>query len=151
MLIAFLSFSANAETEIIQNTAKQKAQKAIESCWEISEKDRAGSTASVREGTLNSALCMEEHIVELSKKYFFPHSPHLVLEVKEDLEKTRAGYGRLYWNLYNSLDHCFEGSLGLGCGTLYHTFHNAEYAKLLEGVIFDFYAQIENYELKSKN
>ncbi len=56
----------------------------------------------------------------------------------------RHGYGRLYWNLFNSHDKC---ETMLGCGTMYHLFHNNYYADMLEDIAKDYYNQIEKYNL----
>jgi len=121
------------------------AQKAIDACWAVSQEYRdSGVTAKMREGHLNTALCMEDHIIYLSENYLYKDRPKLVDETKERLEMLRAGYGRIYWNLFNSHDEC---RTILGCGTLYHIFHNNYYAVMLESIIKDHYLQIEKYEL----
>ncbi len=102
----------------------------------------------MRSGTLDSALCMEGHIIELSEKYFFSESPDLVSETKKNLEEIRSRYGRLYWNLYNTHEGC---TMPTGCGTQNHTVHNAEYARLLEKIVLNCYERIEEYELDEKD
>lgn len=143
------SSDVSASDDAYKRAAQQKAQQAINSCWAISEKKRASvNTNKQRSGILDSALCMEDHIIELSEKYIFPESLDLVLETKKDLEKIRAGYGRFYWNLYNTHNACDQPT---GCGSAFHTMHNSFYAKLLEGMILNCYEQIEEYGLDRQN
>lgn len=147
-LFFFISTPISGYADWPSEQVKEKAQKAIDTCWAISLEDRdSGVTTRMRSGALDSALCMEKHIVELSQKYLFKNNPDKVQRVKEDLEKFRSGYGHLQWMLYNEIDSCFEG-INAGCGTMYHSVHNSAYAKSLEDVILRFYGQIEAYDLQ---
>ncbi len=144
----FLPIASYASNDDHKSLAQQKAQQAINACWAISQEDRDSiNTNRQRAGILDSALCMEKHIIELSEKYLFPESPSLVSETKKNLEEIRSGYGRLYWNLYNSLDGCYSEKHGWRCGTENHTVHNSAYARLLEKIIINCYEQIEEYQL----
>lgn len=126
-----------------QERAKEKAQKAIDACWAISLEDRSSPvTAKMRAGNLNTALCMEKHIVELSETYLFIDDAEKIQRVKDDLEQFRSGYGHFMWMLYNESDLCPRG----WCGTYYHVIHNTAYAKQLETVVFDVYRHIEGYK-----
>lgn len=124
--------------------AKEKAQVVIDACWAISEEDRNGSNASIRQGHLKTALCMEEHIVNISQQYLFKDDPEQVKRVKDDLERFRSGYGHFYWMLYNEVDPCFNNKQS-DCGTVFHSFHNYYYAESLERVVINVYEQLIFY------
>ena len=147
-LLCFLvTEPSHARSDNWQEIAKEKAQKAIDACWAISEEDRnTGSTILHRKGHLDTALCMEEHIVEISEKYFFKNDPEKVQRVRDDLEKFRFGYGHFHWMLYNEIDQCFENERP-GCGTMYHVFHNNKYARALEPVVHNVYRQLKHYSV----
>ncbi len=73
-LILFPSLSYAASDDMAEEGKYEAmAQKAIDDCWAISQADRdSGNTQRMRAGNLDTALCMEEHIVHLSEKYFSP-------------------------------------------------------------------------------
>ena len=118
----------------------------------VSESSLSGFTVLFkRGGEMNfSRLTDEFEILEEGEGEVAQADGAAVSEVKKSLEKTRFGYGRLYWKLYNDLDICFrypDGSLKTGCGTIFHSFPNWRYAKLLESIILDCYEQMEEYDL----
>ena len=139
-------FSGTASGQDTKEEADRHARKIIDACWAMSEKDRhSGVTSRMRKGALDSALCMENHIIALAEQYFFPDSPDLVEETKKDLKDLRSGYGHFYWNLFNSLDSCYTKEQGVRCGAENHIVHNSKYADLLEDVLRDCYHQLYRY------
>lgn len=147
LLLLFSTITvAHAQSDEVKALAKQKAQKAIDACWAISLADRSSiNTNRQRYGTLDSALCMEKHINMLAEEFIFPNSPDLVQQMKDNIEKLRFSYSRIYWDLYNAADGCFADRM-TGCGTMFHGTHNWYYAKLLEEIILTSYERILEFE-----
>ncbi|MCE7887209.1 MAG: hypothetical protein DYH13_06875 [Alphaproteobacteria bacterium PRO2] len=100
----------------------------------------------MREGILDTALCLEDHITELTNKTLFLEDQQYRNETKDDLEKLRFSYGRLYWNLYNSHDRCYDKKRGIQCGSQYHSMHNSMYVDLLSSILVDIYEQLIEYD-----
>lgn len=137
LLACLISLPARGEDHSAQ--AEKAAQKIINACWTLSEEDRdSGVTARMREGTLNTALCMKKHILALSKQVLFKDDPLIQKDVAEDLDKIHHGVGGLYWNLHNSHDSCSQNP----CGTMYHVLHNGALAHTMEDILRDFYQKI---------
>lgn len=133
---------ADSSVKAAQARAQARAQKVIDACRAISQEDRgSGVTSRMREGTLNTALCMEEHIIMLAKTELFKESPEISEKIEQGLEDLRFAYGRFYWDLYNNTDACMPL-----CGTFHHVRHSGKYALLLEGILFDCYQEIEIYK-----
>lgn len=151
LIIIILFFSpdnAFALDKKYENLAKQKAQQVIDSCWAISLEDRSSiNTNRHRAGALDTALCMEEHIIMLAETKLFASDPEAIERTKQNMEKLRFSYGRFYWDLFNEIDICFEGPVGTGCGTAFFSSHNFHYAYLLENILHDIYEQIARYEI----
>ncbi len=142
VLLCATSSSLSYASDEGRELAKEKAQKAIDACWAISQEDRdSGVTGRMRSGALDSALCMEEHTLMLSETVLFKNNKQAQAEVKESLEKITDGTGRLYWLLHNSHDGC-----GGACGSMYQILHNSQVAKEMEEVVRDFYIKIEDYK-----
>ena len=142
-LCIFCNFAQAAQQDInpAQPTA---AQQIIDACWALSEDNRAsGNTPRMRTGALDSALCMEDAILSLVSRYLNKNDPDILSQYREDLDKIRAGYGHMMWNLYNDHDGCHAG-----CGTLFHVFHNDFYAHLLEDILKKTVKQIQDYDLQ---
>ncbi|MGH1402712.1 MAG: hypothetical protein ACRBDL_00560 [Alphaproteobacteria bacterium] len=139
--------SAFALDEDDEKPAEQKAQHVIDACWAISLEARSGSTSSARAGILDSALCMEKHIIMLAETKLFANDPKATERTKQNIEKLRFSYGRLYWDLFNGLDACMHPVYGIRCGTENHTMHNSQYARLLEDVLHDVYKQMARYDV----
>ncbi len=116
------------------------AQALIDACWAISLEDRSsGVTARHREGALNSALCLEEVILD-QVDVLFPDGEYLSREqAAEKLERLRFAAGSLYWSIYNENIACDPS-----CGTMWHPMHLASHAQILEQMIRDI-AYVRNY------
>lgn len=146
LLFSLLALSSCAHSgrdyDAENRRAQDRAQEAIDACWAISLEDRnSGVTSRMRQGTLESALCMKEHIIYLSENVLFKDQPEVQSEVKDSLENIKKGTGRLYWHLHNSHEYC-----GLSpCGTMYTMFHNSQFAEQMENIIYDFYQKISYY------
>ena len=147
-LLLFVPHSAFALDGNHKKLAEQKAQQVVDACWAISLEDRSSiNTNRQREGALNTALCMEEHIIMLAETKLFANDPKAIERTKQNMEKLRFSYGRFYWDLFNGLDACFEGPIGTGCGTGFFPSHNFQYAYLLEDILHDVYEQMARYEI----
>ena len=148
-LLLFVPHSAFASDENHKKLAKQKAQQAIDACWTISLEDRSSiNTNRQRAGALNTALCMEEHIIMLAGTKLFANDPEAIERTKQNMEKLRFSYGRFYWDLFNGLDACMHPVHGIMCGTENHAVHNIKYARLLEDILHDVYKQMARYEIQ---
>lgn len=124
---------------------EQKAQKVIDACWQLSEKDRdSGITANMRGGAANSIGCMERVLLKLVSGYLFKKQPEKVKEFEGYLDSLRVGYHGITWDLYNSHDEC-------PCGSMYHLFHLSDHARVIEGILRTAFEQIYEYGLEDKN
>jgi hypothetical protein len=88
------------------------------------------NTAAQRAGALDTALCMENALVDMRDVLFSRHDEITREQLAGRLEQLRSVYSRFYWDLYNANDACF-------CGTQYDGIHNTIYAHLLETMIRD--------------
>ncbi|MAS86543.1 MAG: hypothetical protein CMH30_00990 [Micavibrio sp.] len=142
LFFLFFSYDVHAQTQ-----PKDYADKAIQICWNISqEKRNSGVTQQMREGNLDTALCMENHLLHLADTILFIKNPKLNTQTKTNLVKMREGIGAYYWDIYNNHDGCENG-----CGTIMYSLHNNAYAKFLETLINDTYQQIiENPVLRNR-
>lgn len=114
------------------------AQRVIDKCWTISEKDRnSGVTSRIRNGTQESSKCMEQHILEIARTTLYPKSPELVEATQKDLKNISTYYSGLYWNLYNRMSVCSPY-----CGTMHHARSDGSYVSLLSDIIKDIYLEI---------
>jgi len=115
------------------------AQALIDGCWEISlEKRSTPTTAIIREGILDTVLCLENVVVDQFRLY----NPRLSLprdndpktttidKVGKKLEELRFSAGGLYWWIFTDNPGCDPT-----CGTMKHTFHLSENARILERMI----------------
>lgn len=149
-LFMFLTFPAICAAQKPERQSPERpadievAQNIIDACWSISEDNRAsGNTPRMRTGALDSARCMEDAILSLVSRYLNKNDPDALEQYREDMDKLRAGYGHMMWNLYNYHDGCNGG-----CGTMYYTFHNLAYAHLLEDILKKAVKQIQDYDLQ---
>lgn len=117
------------------------AEDLIKHCWDISEEKRSTpNTALMREGNLDTALCLENEIIKHGSALLEPPP------TKEDIQKTmktlRFTYGRLYWDMFNGNRGCNPF-----CGTENHIQHNWELAKLYEKILTDIIALRKKYRV----
>lgn len=104
----------------------------IKHCWDISEEKRSTpNTAMMREGHLDTALCLEQEIIT--------HAAALIEETSMTrkqivslINNLHDAYGRLYWMMYNENKGC-----GFSCGTIHHPRHNTQVALLYEKILWD--------------
>lgn len=123
--------------------AQSDAQTIIDACWAISQDDRdSGVTSRMREGGLNTALCMEHAFLDLISKHMNKDDAEAQKRYADNIETLRMSYGRIIWDLYNDHDGCDPM-----CGTMFHVFHNGVYAHLLEDLLLQTSQQIVDYEL----
>ncbi|MBF0251399.1 MAG: hypothetical protein HQL35_12315 [Alphaproteobacteria bacterium] len=107
------------------------AEELIQHCWDISEEKRAsGVTSVMREGHLDTALCLENEIIAHGSALLT--TPPSKEDLQKLLETLRFTYGGLYWDMFNGNRGCNPS-----CGTLNHTRHNWELAKLYEKILGD--------------
>lgn len=112
------------------------AQKLIDACWAISQQDRdSGVTSRMRQGALNSVLCLEDVIADQAEAFKFPLD-----DVRANLEKIRFGVGRLYWDIYNGHPGCKPS-----CGTFFHVVHLPPIGDVLEEIIRTMISQRQQY------
>lgn len=104
----------------------------IAACWAISEDDLASqNTPRQRYGTLQTALCLEKAIAEQGAVLIY--DGYLSKQkIAEKLEQIRFAFGGLYWAIYNENHGCMPS-----CGTIMHSRHNWELAKLYEKILRD--------------
>ncbi len=124
----------------IRKQAQPEAQKLIDECWAASlEKRSTGGTPEIREGILDTVLCLEGIIEDQFKLY--PKHVTAPGEVKERLKALRFAGGKLYWYIYNGNPGCNPA-----CGTMYYTFHLSELARILERMIQEMIHQRVKYK-----
>lgn len=148
VVLAIISIGFNASTgradtdngnPDVEAPYKIAAQKIIDKCWAMSEEEiSSGVTSRMRQGTLDSAQCLKDHIILLAEKYLYPQSPELIDQTKQDLTQAAAAYSGLYWNLYNQMDSCRPS-----CGTMHYVRSDAAYAYLLQNILSDIYRQMQ--------
>ena len=116
----------------------------IKPCWDLSEKKRAsGVTARMRQGTLDTVLCLEKVILD-QVEILFPDGINLSrAEAEEKLERLRFAVGSFYWSLYNGHKGC-DGF----CGTMWQVLHLAKNADFLEQMIRDIADQRNRYKIE---
>ena len=126
-----MQFPAFAAEKTRPRPGDDEAQKIIDHCWAISLELRSQtSTAAQRAGALETALCMENALIDMRDVLFRRNDEITREQLAERLKQLRFAYGRFYWDLYNANDACF-------CGTQYDGIHNSIYAHLLETMIRD--------------
>ncbi len=124
-----------------QTKADKAAQKVIDQCWAISQADRdSGVTSRMRHGSLQTALCIEKHILFLSSTVLYKGDKEAQNRVKSSLEEIHKGVGKLYWDLHNSHAACQPS-----CGSMYTILHNGETAHVMEKILRDFYRKIAEF------
>ena len=116
----------------------------IKPCWDLSEEKRSsGVTATMRQGTLDTVLCLEKVILD-QVEILFPDGENLSrAQAEEKLERLRFAVGSFYWSLYNG----HVGCKGF-CGTMWQVLHLAKNADFLEQMIRDIADQRNRYEIE---
>jgi hypothetical protein len=105
------------------------AQALIDKCWAISLKKRSSpAIADIVNGHHDTLDCLERVIEEQFKLY--PENLLAPGEVKKKLRNLQRSAGKLYSLIYNENPGCMPT-----CGTMYHTFHLGELARILEHMI----------------
>lgn len=120
----------------------------IKACWDASLAKRSGTNAEIREGTLDTVLCLEDRIVDQFKHFapdlkfhFAPDDDRPTTEkVREKLKEIRFSVGALYWWIYNENPGCKPS-----CGTLNYSLHLTANAHVLEQMLRDVVAQRVEY------
>lgn len=130
--------------------SRRAAQTVIDACHARYKEDQeSGVTERMRDAAFKTALCLEEHLMDLAEHALYADDPKLVQETRQNLTAIRKNFGGYYWNLYNSHDGCFKDS-PMGCGTFFHPLHNERYTLLLEDMTRDAYWQMYLYDLQEK-
>ena len=103
----------------------------IKPCWDLSEEKRSsGVTATMRQGTLDTVLCLEKVILD-QVEILFPEGKYLSrAQAEKKLERLRFAVGSFYWSLYNEHTGCKHF-----CGTIWQVLHLAKNADFLEQMI----------------
>ena len=116
----------------------------IKPCWDISEEKRSsGVTATMRQGALDTVLCLEKVILD-QVEILFPDGKYLSrAQAEEKLERLRFALGSFYWSLYNEHTGCKHF-----CGTMWQVFHLPKIAHVLEGMILDIAEQRNQYKIE---
>jgi len=146
LTVFFLGLATHAlADDSYQETVKKAevmAQKIIDGCWAISEEDRSGPPVSVGSGTMNSALCMRDHINDLARTVLFKKQPDKQKEIAETLDKIIDDTGGFYGNLYTAHDVCAKQD----CGSMWVAMPNDDVAKTMEKIVRDFYRQLAEWD-----
>ncbi len=120
------------------------AEALIKPCWDLSEEKRSsGVTATMRQGALDTVLCLEKVILD-QVEILFPDGQNLSrAQAEKKLERLGSAIQTFYWPLYNG----HVGCKGF-CGTMWQVFHLAKNAHVLEGVIRDIVDQRNQYKIE---
>ncbi|MAO93522.1 MAG: hypothetical protein CMM81_18520 [Rhodospirillales bacterium] len=120
------------------------ADEIIEHCWAISLELRSKpNTEAIRAGHLDTALCLENAIIDYASDFIDPNSMTRS-EIEGKMNQTRYAIGGLYWSLYNEHRACSFPS----CGHFFQSFHNNMLSKVYEEVLKRVMAQREDYRGK---
>ena len=116
----------------------------IKPCWDLSEEKRSsGVTATMRQGALNTVLCLEKVILD-QVEILFPGGEILSrAQAEEKLERLRFALGSFYWSLYNEHTGCKHF-----CGTMWQVLLLATNADFLEQMIRDLADQRNRYKIE---
>ena len=116
----------------------------IKPCWDLSEEKRASSvTATMRQGTLDTVLCIEKVILD-QVGILFPGGKYLSrAQAEKKLERLRFAVGSFYWSLYNEHIGCKHF-----CGTMWQVLHLAKNVDFLEQMIRDIADQRNRYKIE---
>ena len=145
MLLCFsLAVSAPAAMAGAEPFQPIDAKALIKPCWNLSEEKRAsGVTATMRQGTLDTVLCLEKVILD-QVEILFPDGKYLSrAQAEKKLERLGSAIQTFYWSLYNEHTGCKHF-----CGTMWQVFHLAKNAHVLEGVIRDIVDQRNQYKIE---
>lgn len=128
-MMASSALPAKADGEAVPDIPN--AEDLIKHCWDISlEKRSSGNTPLMREGNLDTALCLEHEIIAHASALLTP--PPNEADIIKTMETLRFTYGRFYWDMFNGNRGCNPF-----CGTENHIRHNWELAKLYEKILSD--------------
>ena len=119
------------------------AQALIDACWTISLEDRSsGNTPRMRNGALETVLCLEKVILD-QVDILFPDGKYMSRKkAQEHLVQISFGLGKLYWSIYNEHIGC-----DISCGTMFHVMHLPPIADALEDMIRVMISQRQEYGL----
>ena len=116
----------------------------INNCWLTSEEDRdSGITSRMRNGTIDSAMCIRKQIVN-NAAALFHESTYSEEDIDQHMELLSEGIQKFYWKLYNERVDCDHPT---GCGTLYHVFHVGEIARVYESILRDVISKRNELEM----
>ncbi len=120
------------------------AEALIKPCWDLSEEKRSsGVTATMRQGTLDTVLCLEKVILD-QVEILFPDGKYLSrAQAEKKLERLRFAIQTFYWSLYNEHTGCKHF-----CGTMWQVFHLPKIAHVLEQIIRDIAHQRNQYKIE---
>ncbi len=144
LLCISLAVSAPASMAGAEPFQPIDAKALIKPCWDLSEEKRSsGVTATMRQGALDTVLCLEKVILD-QVEILLPDGQNLSrAQAEEKLERLRFALGSFYWSIYNGHIGC-KGF----CGTMWHTAHLNKIAHVLEGVIGDMADQRNQYRIE---
>ncbi|MEE9250037.1 MAG: hypothetical protein V3U93_02790 [Alphaproteobacteria bacterium] len=116
----------------------------IKPCWNLSEEKRAsGVTATMRQGALDTVLCLEKVILD-QVEILFPDGKYLSRsQAEKKLERLGSAIQTFYWSLYNEHTGCKHF-----CGTMWQVLHLAKNADFLEQMIRDLADQRNRYKIE---
>ncbi|OEJ65629.1 hypothetical protein [Magnetovibrio blakemorei] len=111
------------------------AEELIKHCWDISKEKRAEIyEKSWREGHLDTALCLEQAIIDnasiLIYEGFYSRE-----KIESEIRLVGKTYGNFYSAMYNENKACSPS-----CGTIRHTWHISKISKLYESILEDIIA-----------
>jgi len=117
------------------------AEAMIEACWKRNEALFA-NIYSIREGTLRTALCLEDQIVE-QLAALVPSENLTRQEAAEDLEAIRMAYGSLIWKIHNEHKRCDFRT----CGLYDQSLHVSALVEIMAGLLREVVNQRNRFEL----
>ena len=117
------------------------AEAIIEACWKQNE-ELFANVYSIREGTLRTALCLEDQIVE-QLAALVPSENLPRQEAAEDLEAIRMAYGSLIWKIHNEHKRCDFRT----CGLYDQSLHVSALVEIMAGLLREVVKQRNRFEL----
>ncbi len=119
------------------------ADELIKACWDKSLELRSSqNTEDQREGHWVTAQCLRDQILENAKAMFIGRDQYFDEWIHDKLFAAEKGYGGFMWGIYNDHSGCKPF-----CGTIFHSFHNWELAKLYEHMLKTVIDQRKKYRL----
>lgn len=146
-MIASASLSSPSSARTLDDVfpaAGKAATAVIENCH-LLEQDNldSGNTARMRAGAIGTAVCIREHILEISSDTLFPHDAETLNKVEVSLKQIWEGTGKLYWSLHNDNVAC-EPS----CGSMFHLSHASKLIDVMSDTLRSFYWKLASEDLK---